>query len=234
MNLSPFNPTQDRRVVRRRQAGSALVIAGLGLATAILFGLSGVLYASKKKQAEKLAEAKAQIEQMSQLRKEAVTKDADVEKMNSELENLKRELATSKAARQLAERDLAKARSDLSLAKAENAALKAENAEMKVQIQTLQLQLKTAKATQSSSYQANRSRRETPQEICIKNLRRIQGAKKQWAIYEKKTADETPKNTDIFGPIKFISVQLYCPEGGNYQLGKVGEKPACSHAGHAY
>lgn len=221
-------------VSRRRQAGSALVIAGLGLTTAILFGLSGVLYASKKKQAEKLAEAEAQIQQMSQLRKEAVNTDAAVEKTSSELGKLKEELATSKAARGLAERDLAKARSDLSLAKAENAALKAENAELKVQVQTLQLQLKTAQATQTSSYEANRPQRETPKEICIKNLRRIQGAKKQWAIYEKKTQDDTPRNTDIFGPVKFISAQVYCPEGGDYQLGKVGEKPTCSHAGHAY
>ncbi len=220
---------------RGRLAGSVLIIAGLGLSTAILVGVSGILYASKKKQAEKLAEAEAQIQQMSQLRKEAVNKDADADKAKATIEKLTREKLAAEAAKTVAERELAKVKAAAGLAEAEKTALQVENAELKIQIETLKLELKAAKSSNpKAGYRQLTSRKLTPKETCVNNLKQIQGAKRQWAQYEKKGPDDTPILSDIFGVVKFIKTQPYCPEGGEYKLGKVGEHPTCSHPGHSY
>ena len=230
---SPLLFLRDRNLQRR--AGSILVVVGLGLSTAILVGVSGILYASKKKQGEKLAEAEAQLQQMSQLRNEALNTDADVTNAKQTIEKLKQDLAESEAARKVAERELLRIKSQMGLAEAEKTTLQAENAELKIEIQTLKLELNAAKSSQPrSSYRRLPTKKQTPQEICVNQLRRIQGAKKQWSIYENKSNDDTPSATEIYGVVKFITKPLYCPSGGEYTLGKVGEHPTCSHEGHAY
>lgn len=230
---SPFHTKSGRN--RRRQSGSLLAIVGLGLSTAILMGLSGVLYASKKKQAEKLAEAEAQLQQMSQLRNKALNTDADVTDAKKTIDDLKSKLKIAEAARKAAETELLRIKSQMGLAEAEKTTLQAENAELKIQIQTLKLELNAARSSQpQSSYRRLATKKKTPQQICLNQLKRIQGAKKQWAIYSEKGPDDRPSENDIYGVVKFITKQLYCPSGGEYKLGKVNEHPTCSHAGHAY
>ncbi|GEM_PF-3387224 len=219
----------------RRQAGSLLVVVGLGLSAAILAGVSGVLYAAKKKQGEKLAEAEAQLQQMSDLRKQAVNTDADVSSAKATIDKLKEQLATSEAARRLAEKELLRIKSQMGLAEAEKTTLQAENAELKIQIQTLKIELNAAKSSSPGmAYRTPPAKKKSEQELCVSQLKRIQGAKKQWSIYEGKGNEDLPSENDIYGVVKFITKPLYCPSGGEYKLGKVGEHPTCSHAGHSY
>ena len=73
--------------------------------------------------------------------------------------------------------------------------------------------------------------RHTPASIlCANNLRRIEGAKEQWALENKKTTNDTPNWEDIsayFGPNESRK-NIQCPLGGTYFLGRVAEPPRCS------
>ncbi len=70
---------------------------------------------------------------------------------------------------------------------------------------------------------------------CIQNLKQIDGAVKQWALENKKTAFATYKLTDP-ALLKFLkgSVLPKCPDGGVYSEGKAAkEVPKCNIPGHA-
>jgi hypothetical protein len=64
---------------------------------------------------------------------------------------------------------------------------------------------------------------------CINNLRRIEGAKQQWALDNKKLDADTPTTQDLAPYLKALPK---CPAGGVYTYNTVGEKPACSIPGH--
>ena len=217
---------------RKRQSGSALIVAGLGLSTGIFVGISGVLYASKAKQAGELEEAQAQIQQMSQLRKDTVSKDSE---NSAVIEKLKQEKADVEAALSASQAELTKVKAELSLLQLEKTSMETANARFQVEIAKLKLQLKTAApAGGGSGVQPLTRKQLTAQQLCIRNLQQIQGAKKQWAIYQKKTQEDVAPSTDLFGVVKFIKREPYCPEGGTYTIGKVSEHPTCTHAGHVY
>lgn len=220
---------------RKRQSGSALVIAGLGLSTAIFVGISGVLYASKAKQGRELAEAQAQLQQIGELRKETVIKGTE---NAAEVARLRKERDAAVAARTAAEAELIKVRAELSLLQAGKTRMEAESAKFQIQIATLKLQLQAAQAAGGGGdpkrVQPLTRKQLSAQQVCINNLRQIEGAKKQWAIYEKKGPDDTPPSTDLFGVVKFIKTEPYCPEGGKYTIGKLSEHASCSHEGHVY
>jgi competence protein ComGC len=67
------------------------------------------------------------------------------------------------------------------------------------------------------------------QNMCINNLRQIEGAVEAWALENKKTPES---------PVTFLDIQSYlktsvaCPAGGTYRLTTVSEKPTCSVPGH--
>ena len=69
------------------------------------------------------------------------------------------------------------------------------------------------------------------QNACINNLRQIDSAKNQWSLEKRKKAGDTPTEADLAPYIKG-GVLPKCPGGGKYTLGKVGELPTCSVAGH--
>jgi hypothetical protein len=69
---------------------------------------------------------------------------------------------------------------------------------------------------------------------CINNLRKIESAKQQWALENKKQSTDTPAMSDLQtylapGPDGKMPV---CAQGGVYTVGSVGEKPTCSIPGH--
>lgn len=236
MKLNRLNPQTGDNRSRKRQSASALVIAVLSLSTAIFVGISGVLYASKAKQGKELTEAQAQLQQIGNLRKETVIKGTE---NAAEVEKLRKERDAAVAARIKAEAELVKAQAELSLLQAGKTRMEAENAKFQIQIATLKLQLKAAEEAGGGVGGAKgispMTRKQlTAKELCLNNLRQIQGAKKQWAIYERKASDDTPSETDLFGVVKFIKAEPYCPEGGEYKIGKVSEHPTCSHQGHVY
>jgi hypothetical protein len=69
---------------------------------------------------------------------------------------------------------------------------------------------------------------------CLANLRALEAAKVQWALDQHKLATETPTDRDLFGPGKPFSARPKCPQGGEYTVGAVCDKPRCSFPGHAY
>jgi hypothetical protein len=69
-------------------------------------------------------------------------------------------------------------------------------------------------------------------QACINNLLTIRGAKTQWALEHRKAETDTPTDADLFGPTGYIEKRPECPAGGTYNLGAVGENPACTMANH--
>jgi len=67
---------------------------------------------------------------------------------------------------------------------------------------------------------------------CIANLKQIHGATASWAQENKKTNSDTLTTTDLYGREAYIREEPKCPQGGNYVIGSVQQKPCCSISGH--
>jgi hypothetical protein len=75
----------------------------------------------------------------------------------------------------------------------------------------------------------------TPQDvinICVNYLRQIDGAKQQWALENRKTAEAIPDRQEIATYLRMNTIPQ-CPGGGRYNFGAVGVAPTCSIPGHA-
>ncbi len=66
--------------------------------------------------------------------------------------------------------------------------------------------------------------------VCINNLRQIDGAKQQWALENNRTAGDHPSLNDLK---PFLRRTLSCPAGGRYTIGAVEDQPTCSIPGHS-
>lgn len=66
---------------------------------------------------------------------------------------------------------------------------------------------------------------------CISNLRQLDAAKTQWAIDKNKTTNDTPAWEGLRDYFK--EVPLKCPNGGDYTIGSLDERPRCSLQKHA-
>ena len=75
-----------------------------------------------------------------------------------------------------------------------------------------------------------RARRTSAHNYCVNNLRQIDGAKDQWAIEHHAHDGDLVVLEEVAGYIKG-NVIPKCPEGGKYQLGRLGENPTCSIGG---
>lgn len=73
-----------------------------------------------------------------------------------------------------------------------------------------------------------RARTTSQGRACAENLQKIDGAKEQWALEEKKDTGDTPADTDLFGVNEFVRTQPTCPSGGTYTIAAVGTPPSCS------
>ncbi len=65
--------------------------------------------------------------------------------------------------------------------------------------------------------------------MCINNLRQLDGAVQQWALENKKKDTDKPTMQDVQ---PYLKATLVCPSGGVYTISTVGEKPTCSVPGH--
>lgn len=75
--------------------------------------------------------------------------------------------------------------------------------------------------------------RETAQKnLCIKNLRRIEGAKEVWALQNNKDTNNTPTMQELTPFFKGVTNRIRCPAGGIYSINRVGQPPTCSIASH--
>ena len=68
--------------------------------------------------------------------------------------------------------------------------------------------------------------------MCINNLRMIDGAKQQWALENNKKATDTPTQGDLLRYINKNGQFPVCPNKGTYTIGPVGEVPTCSIPKH--
>jgi competence protein ComGC len=75
--------------------------------------------------------------------------------------------------------------------------------------------------------------RETAQKnLCLNNLRRIEGAKEVWALQNNKDTNSTPTMQELTPFLKGNVTRLHCPAGGAYSINKVGVPPTCSISSH--
>jgi hypothetical protein len=72
----------------------------------------------------------------------------------------------------------------------------------------------------------------TPTEVCIANLKQLDGAKGVWALEHLKQTNRVPNWDDILGDTNYIHRIPICPLGGTYTLGSFEEPPRCSIPGH--
>jgi uncharacterized phage infection (PIP) family protein YhgE len=85
-----------------------------------------------------------------------------------------------------------------------------------------------------TALQAQTDKTQSMMNACVNNLRLIDAAKQQWALENKKGANDTPTWDDLrpyigHGPQGELPE---CPDGGVYTIGAVGEKPTCSNPKH--
>ena len=73
---------------------------------------------------------------------------------------------------------------------------------------------------------------------CINNLRLIDNAKQQWALFCDAAENAVPAWSDlVYAPGTgngYLAKTPACRAGGTYTLGEVREQPTCSIAGHVY
>jgi len=75
-----------------------------------------------------------------------------------------------------------------------------------------------------------KSRERTRRVTCFQNLRKIDDAKSNWAMINRKSEGDVPTEEDI-APDFIKGVIPDCPSGGTYTINGVGEKSECSTHG---
>lgn len=79
-----------------------------------------------------------------------------------------------------------------------------------------------------------KARQTAQQNSCINNLRQMDAAKQQWALEKNKQSTDVPSQSDIqvYMSRGLNGTWPICPNGGQYTLGPVGERPTCTIPGH--
>lgn len=78
-----------------------------------------------------------------------------------------------------------------------------------------------------------KARRSTYKNLCINNLRQIEGAKYQWALNNSQLGTAIPKATDLDLYIKGTTAKVICPAdpnksfGTSYKINTVDTDPEC-------
>ena len=77
------------------------------------------------------------------------------------------------------------------------------------------------------------ARKAIPKDVCINNLRYIDGAKQLWALENKKPTNSVPSEKEIL-PYMGRNIQKFssCPLGGKYSLNAVWQAPTCTVTNH--
>jgi len=78
--------------------------------------------------------------------------------------------------------------------------------------------------------------RPSPENVCNRNLRYIDGAKQQWALENQSPSNAVPGVADleIYLPpnAEERNRTLHCPSGGKYTINFIGLSPTCSIPNH--
>jgi hypothetical protein len=75
-----------------------------------------------------------------------------------------------------------------------------------------------------------RARATAQRNLCINQLRQLEGAKQLWALDHQKETNTVPTFTDLAPYLK--GGMPVCRAGGVYQINAVGERPTCSIPTH--
>jgi prepilin-type N-terminal cleavage/methylation domain-containing protein len=73
-----------------------------------------------------------------------------------------------------------------------------------------------------------RAREQARAKSCTLNLKRLDSAKQQWAISNKKSGTATPVESELYGNNLYIKgVAKTCPAGYTYTIGDINTDPRC-------
>ena len=221
------------------------------LVTALALVAAALFYIANKSKSEELAKLQPQIQQLEGLRAENAglkTNLVPAEELSRLRKNAEELLRLRNEVRQL--RDTEKQLTQ----QAQTAQAAAQRAQE--QVAAVRTQAQTAQTQAQAQLQAlasatNAAQQLTPEQqafaaryglspvaagqqanACINNLRLLDGAKQQWALENRKTAEATPVAQEILPYIKDGAIPK-CPSGGVYTLNAVQAHPACSTQGHA-
>jgi hypothetical protein len=72
----------------------------------------------------------------------------------------------------------------------------------------------------------------TPREVCLANLKQIEGAKGVWALEDLREANRVPTWSDLI-TTNYIPAKPVCPLGGIYTIGGLDKNAQCTIPEHA-
>ena len=77
-----------------------------------------------------------------------------------------------------------------------------------------------------------KARQSAQTNMCINNLRMIDGAKETCVLEKKLTPETALTPADLNPYLRTPFPAIKCPAGGTYSINKIGEPPTCSVPGH--
>ncbi len=80
-----------------------------------------------------------------------------------------------------------------------------------------------------------KARTTSQKNACINNLRQIDGAKQQWALENKKSANAAAPGSSSLAPYLGRGTAgefPHCPAGGSYTIQNLNTAPTCNVGGH--
>jgi uncharacterized protein involved in exopolysaccharide biosynthesis len=197
---------------------------------ALTAGLGAMYLSGRTKDAElatlrnESQQAQLTREKLDQAETQLKTQQADIESLrkdNQELLRLRAQINKLQEDKSQLEKKVQSAQGE-----AQRAQAGAQQAQQQLQSENAQLRGAITQNAQNAQNSQNGLRIS-----CINNLRRLDGAKLQWAQQNNKTADTVPTPQDI-APY-FDNSLPTCPAGGTYTLNAAGQQTACSIPGHA-
>jgi hypothetical protein len=220
------------------------------LVTALALVAAALFFIANRSKTEQLAKVRPQVQELENLRKENTELKASqlsgeemerIRKNTEELIRLRNEVRqlrdtekqltqqvqSEKAATQRAQEQASAARSQAQTAQAQAQAALTQATVLTTNVPglTQQQQLFAARYGLDPAAVAQGA-----VSSCFSNLRQLDGAKQQWALENRKTAEAIPSAQDVMPYLKEFPK---CPAGGNYILNAVQSHPACSVPGHA-
>lgn len=195
------------------------------LVAIVALGVAGALWSNGKTKSAELEKLQLQVQEAEPLRaeiaelKKTVTSADELERLrrdNQELIRLRGEVGMIRKEKEQVARQLSSAQTTI------------VGVQQQQQQQLQQLQTENQRLLGT----VRQSQQQTVVNVCINNLRQIDGAKQQWALENRKTAEDTPKTEDL---LPYLSDQKLptCPGQGTYTLNAVKATPTCSVSGHA-
>jgi chromosome segregation ATPase len=240
-----------------RAAFAAIIVAMKSLllwcVTVLALVAAALFYIANKSRSEELAKLQPQIQQLESLRAEIAglkTNQVPAEELGRLRKNAEELLRLRNEVRQLRDKEKQLTQQVQS---AQTAAQRAQE-----QVAAVRTQAQTAQAQAQAQLQAlvaatNAATALTPEQqaqklfaerygiapipagqqanACINKLRQLDGAKQQWALENRKTAEATPSVQEVTAYLKDGFPK--CPAGGVYSLNAVQAHPTCSAQGHA-